>query len=124
MTRPAIRAAKEVLDDHLARRLKGDLEGDLAANYDPGVAVLTKDGVYTGKEGIRRTAALLERMLPGARFGYDVVRIAGELAILSWSAVATNGARTCWGADSYLIRDGLIVGQTIQYEVRQTDEDD
>ncbi|HYC96818.1 MAG TPA: hypothetical protein VEB62_02560 [Brevundimonas sp.] len=119
MTGQAARSPRAVLDDHLARRLDGDIEGDLAANYAPGVTILTKDGVYSGWSGIRQTAALLERMLPEARFSYDVVRVADELAILSWSAVAANGARTCWGADSYLIRNGLIVGQTIQYEVRQ-----
>jgi hypothetical protein len=39
----------------------------------------------------------------------------GELALLSWSAKACNGARACDGADTFLIRDGRIVGETIHY---------
>ena len=114
----AARSPEAVLRDHLDRRRGGDLEGDLAANYAEQVAVLCKDGVFHGKDGVRRAASILESRLPGATYSYDLVQAEGEVAMLNWSAKAEGGARTCEGADSFVIRDGLIVAQTIHYSVR------
>ena len=112
-----MRTTEQVLRDHLDRRCRNDLEGDLDANYSDDLVVLAKDGVFRGKDGIRRTAEILGENLPDADFSYDLLRVADEYGILSWSATAANGARTCHGADSYVVRDGRIVAQTIQFEV-------
>lgn len=87
--------------DHLDRRCAGDLDGDIAHNYSDGLIVLSKDGVFHGKEGIRHTARILASSLPDAEFHYDLLRCADEFALLSWSAKSSNGGRTCHGADSY-----------------------
>jgi len=42
--------------------------------------------------------------------------VEGELGFLEWSARG-SGAEVEDGADSYLIRDGRIVAQTIHYTV-------
>lgn len=112
------RSTKDVLQDHLDRRSRGDLEGDLAANYADELVVLSKDGVYRGKDGIRRTAEILAQQLPDARFDYDLLRTDGAYGLLSWSAHAADGARTCHGADSFVVQAGRIVCQTIHYEVK------
>ena len=119
--RSMTRSPDEVLKHLLDRRCRGDLEGDLATNYAGNVAVLSKDGVFHGHDGIRCTAKMLERMLPNANFSYDIIRTAGEVALLSWSARADSGAATCHGADTFLVRDGRIVAQTIHYEVGSAD---
>lgn len=111
------RSAEEVLHDHLERRKQGDLRGDIAANYADDVLVISKDGVFRGHDGVRHTASILEEMLPAAEFSYDLVRIADGVGLLSWSARAANGARTRFGADTFVIRDGLIRVQTIHYDV-------
>jgi hypothetical protein len=113
----AMRTTEEVLHDHLKCRCEHDVEGDLEANYADHVVVLSKDGVFRGHDGIRQTAGILHRNLPEASYNYDLVRCADDYAMLSWSAKASDGSRTCHGADSYVIRDGLIVAQTIQFEV-------
>ena len=112
------RSTEEVLRSHLALRQAGELERDLADNYADDVVVLSKDGVFHGHDGIRHTAAILQRWLPDATYSYDIVRSDGEVALLSWSGTAANGAKTCDGADSFVIRDGRIVAQTIHYGVR------
>jgi hypothetical protein len=112
-----MRTTEEVLHDHLERRCGHDVEGDLKANYADDVVVLSKDGVYRGHDGIRHTAGVLHRNLPDATFHYDIVRCADEYAMLSWSAKGSDGSRSCHGADSYVIHDGLIVAQTIQFEI-------
>lgn len=113
-----MRSTEEVLRDHLARRTQGDLDGDIEANYAPDLVVLSKDGVFHGRDGIRCTAGILEQWLPDATFSYDLLQVDGELALLSWSAIARNGAATCHGADTFVVRGGRIVAQTIHYEVR------
>jgi hypothetical protein len=118
-----MRTTEQVLRDHLARRCEGDLEGDLRANYAEDLVVLSKDGVYRGKDGIRTTARILERNLPDATFEYDLLRVADEFGMLSWSAQGSDGSRTCHGADSYVVRDGRIIAQTIQFEVTKPDSE-
>ncbi len=116
------RSTREVLEDHLERRRAGDLEGDLAHNYaEDDLIVLSKDGAYRGQDGIRTTASFLKELLPGARYSYDIVRAEGEIALLVWSCTADNGATVCEGADSFVIRDGRIVTQTICYAVKEAD---
>jgi hypothetical protein len=111
------RAPEEVLRDHLRRRQRGDLEGDLAANYAADVIVLSKDGAYRGHDGIRQTAAILRDLLPNAEFGYDLMRVEDGVALLGWSATVDGRTRVRGGADSFLIRDGRIAAQTIHYAV-------
>lgn len=111
-----MRSTEEVLRDHLERRRCGDLEGDLAANYSDAVVVLCKDGIFHGKDGIRQTASILHANLPDAYFNYDLLRVADSFALLSWSADASNGSRTCHGADSFVVRYGRIIAQTIHFE--------
>lgn len=117
--RPMSRSPQDVLQDHLKRRKSKDLEGDLERNYAPDVVQITKDGVFHGREGVRKNAALLNDLLPDPEFSYDVVRSEGEVALLSWSAKASDGATSCDGADTFVIRDGRIVAQTVHYSVRQ-----
>ena len=118
-----MRSTEEVLRDHLERRSRHDLEGDLERNYSDELVVLSKDGQYRGKDGIRTTASILRKNLPDAHYDYDLVRVEDEYALLSRSATAVNGARTCFGADTFVVRDGRIVAQTIHYEVRGADQD-
>jgi hypothetical protein len=106
-----------VLQDHLERRRRGDLEGDLDINYAEDLVVISKDGVFHGKDGIRRTAATLRSCLPEATYSYDIVGTAGEIGFLSWSARATDGSYTCDRTDTFVIRHGRIAAKTIDYDV-------
>jgi len=65
------------------RRCRGDIEGDLQANYADELVVLCKDGVFRGKDGIRTTARILEENLPDASFDYDLLRVVDEFGLLS-----------------------------------------
>lgn len=111
------RTSRAVLDDHLALSRGGSVEDDLARNFAPDVAVLTRWGIFRGHDGMRELARRLERELPHARFEYRTVLVEGELAFLSWSGRGSNGACVQDGADSYLIRGGKILAQTIHYTV-------
>lgn len=112
------RTAREVLDDHLRQSKDGSLEDDLARNYAEDVVLLTGRGVYRGHDGVRELTRLLREQLPDAEFEYRTTLVEGEVAYLAWGARA-DGASVDDGADSYVIRNGRIVAQTIHYVVRR-----
>lgn len=111
------RSTAEVLDDHLRESQVGSVEADLARNYAADLIVLTGRGVFRGHDGLRQLAQLLREELPNASFEYRTRLVEGELGFLEWTARA-EGSVVDDGADSYLIREGRIVGQTIHYTVR------
>lgn len=109
------RTARAVLDDHLTKAKQGSIEDDLKENYDEDLVLLGNYGVHRGHEGARYLADLLMEQLPDAQFSYDTIQTEGEFGFLQWSAEASNGTRVDDGADSFVIRDGKIVAQTIYY---------
>lgn len=113
------RTAVEVLDDHLRESQVGSIEDDLARNYAPDLVVLSGRGIHRGHDGLRQLAELLRQELPNATFEYGTRLVEGEMGFLEWTARA-DGARVEDGADSYLIRHGRIVAQTIHYTVKRS----
>lgn len=114
----ACRSAREVLDDHLQKSQYGCVEADLAHNYAPDIVVLAGDGVYRGYEGMRKLAQRLRDELPNAVFEYRTVLVEEDVGFLEWSGHGGN-AHVHDGADSFVIRDGKIVAQTIHYTVER-----
>ncbi len=107
-----MRTTTEVLHDHLMRRLSGDVGGDIEANYDANVVVLTGSGIYHGHEGVMNCADELARLVGGGSFRYDETLVCEEYAYLEWSAVG-DSADVADGADSFVVSDGRIVMQTV-----------
>jgi hypothetical protein len=114
------RSPREVLDDHLRLRAEGDVETDLARNYAPDVVVLCSYGALRGLDAMRKSAADLKAQLPNARFDYTLHEVEGEYGYLLWSA-ESDTCRVPEGADSYVIRDGRIVMQSIYYRLEPGD---
>ncbi len=108
------RSTQEVLDDHLATSLNGSVEDDLARNYADDVVVVSNWGVEQGHDGVRRMAALLQSQLPQCAFAYRLRLVAGEVGMLDWTGHSPAGS-VRHGVDSYIVRDGRIVAQTIRY---------
>lgn len=65
-------------------------------------------------DGLRELAEFLRRELPESSFEYSTVLVEGEIAFLEWKGRSAS-AEVDDGADSYLIRDGKIIAQTIHY---------
>jgi hypothetical protein len=113
----ATRSPAAVLDDHLRESQTGSVEADLARNYSEDLVVLTGRGVYRGHEGLKQLARILREELPDATFEYRTRLVQGEMGFLEWTGRSPM-AEVEDGADSYLIRDGKIVAQTIHYMVK------
>lgn len=112
------RSTREVLDDHLQRRMDGDVEGDIAHNYAPDVVVLTATGKRIGHEAVRHFSAMLREHVPPT---YEIVRkeVEGRFAFIEWRA-REPGRSVEDGADSFVVEDGRIVLQTIHYTLQET----
>ncbi|MBA3640869.1 MAG: nuclear transport factor 2 family protein [Acidobacteria bacterium] len=111
-----VRTARVVFEDHLRITKEGSVEEDLARNYAANLVVLTGRGLFHGHDGLRQLADVLRRELPNCTFTYRTQLVEGDVAFLEWTARA-DGARVDDGADSYVIRDGRIMAQTIHYTV-------
>lgn len=108
------RSAREVFEDHLEKAKKGLVEPDLSQNYAKDVRLFIAEGIFQGHEGAKELADRLERELPGAKFNYTVKLVENEVAFLEWTADSQDRIVRD-GADSFLIRDGKIIAQTIHY---------
>ena len=81
-----MRTTTEVFEDHLAKRLAGDLEGDIKANYSDKVVFLTGTGAFTGHDGVRKSASELEQYVGNMPYEYNHTLIRGDFAFLEWTA--------------------------------------
>lgn len=112
-----MRSTEDVFNDHLQLARVGDVDTDIHRNFAQDCVLLTTYGVFRGYTGVREAADLLMRQLPNARYHYRTKMYHGEIAFLEWDAVA-DGAQVDDGADSFLIRSGVIEVMTIHYTVR------
>ena len=115
------RTAAEVLEDHLRLRSESKLEEDLERNYSPDVLVFSSEGRFYGHDGIRETASILDDFVDPGEYEYLEKHADGDIAFLTWKA--SRDGYDIHGGDSFVIRDGRIVVQTIHF-VRTRDLDD
>ncbi|MDX5438700.1 MAG: nuclear transport factor 2 family protein [Pontibacter sp.] len=116
-----MRTPRQVLEDHLVKSKQGTVEEDLKLNFSKDVVMLTTFGIYRGHEGMKQLADLLWEQLPEMTFTYENFLVEGEVGFLEWTADSKK-AYVKDGADSYVVRDGLIVAQTIHYTVINKDQ--
>ncbi len=115
------RSTREVVEDHLRLRAAGRLEEDLERNVDPDIAVLTVTGVWRGHDGVREQARALDRWSSAEGYECSDVVCDGDVAYMAWRAHAGSDCEIRHGADSYVVRDGRIVAQTIHYVARDAE---
>ena len=116
-TETSLRDTGAVVLDHLRRRERGDIEGDLRHNYAPDVVLLTGLGLFRGLDGVRTNAKLLADYLGHPSYTITNYLCDAETAFIEWTSTG-GSARVCDGADSFVVRDGRIVVQAIHYTVR------
>jgi hypothetical protein len=113
-----MRTTTEVFEDHLAKRLAGDLDGDIKANYSKGVIFLTGTGAFEGHDGIRKSAGELQQYVGNIPYEYNHTLIKDDYAFLEWTAKGKDKA-VYDGADSFVIKNGKIILQTIHYSLNK-----
>jgi hypothetical protein len=116
-TRLHHRSTIDVLHDHLACRANGDLDADLERNYASDVLLISYEGVSYGHEGVRKLAGILKNYANPDDYSYDQVIAEREVGYLRWSAEGED-LEVHDGTDSFVVRDGKIVAQTIWYAIK------
>lgn len=111
-----MRTPSEVFEDHLRLRVAGLLEEDIQRNYSEEVVLLTANSDMVGHDAIRTSAARLAEQLPDSRFKFLSKRVHGAYAFLVWEGQSPD-LNAIAGADSFVIRDGKIVFQSIHYRL-------
>lgn len=113
-----MRTTEEVLKDHLELSKKGSIEEDLHRNFSKDLILLTTHGIDKGHEGLRELNKMLIKDFPEAEFNYINFLFEDEIAFLEWTAYS-DSSQIDDGADSYIVREGLIIAQTIHYTIRK-----
>ena len=112
------RSTLEVLDDHLHESQHDSLDADLERNDDdPGLVVLCANGVFRGHDGLRQLAKRRRGGLPDATCTHRTIVDADDTGFLEREAISPTGTVRD-GADSYVVRAGRIVAQTIHYTIQ------
>ncbi|MDB5181049.1 MAG: SnoaL-like polyketide cyclase, partial [Candidatus Saccharibacteria bacterium] len=100
----------------LAKRLAGDIEGDIRDNYSKDVIFLTGTGAFTGHDGVRKSATELQQYVGDIPYVYNHTLIKDNYAFLEWTA-GIKDKKVLDGADSFVIENDKIILQTIHYSV-------
>ena len=108
------RDSREVLEDHIRLRERGELERDLERNYDPQVLILTGRHVFKGHDGVRDAARLLAEAVAPDSYRFRALVIGDRMGYCEWTATGDEAVIRD-GVDSYLVEGGMIRAQTIHY---------
>ncbi len=111
-----MRDTREVIEDHIRRRLEGDVEGDIEHNYAPDVVAVSLESSGIGHDAIRDMADDLARAMPGATFEVDKLILEGRVALEIWSGRSERGL-VGDGTDSFVVEDGRITVHTVHFHV-------
>jgi hypothetical protein len=110
------RTPEKVLEDHRQALLAGEVDRDVACNYDRDAVVISDQGVDSGRDAIRLA---LQRLLGAFRGAVPVVRSqvvlplpgGGHMVRVLFS-LETPCLDLPDGVDTYLIQGGRILAQT------------
>lgn len=112
------RSTEQVGDDHLRCRAAEDLEGDLKRNYAPDVVILCSKKAGEGHEFVREVYGILRDHVPD-HYEFPVKHINGPYAFIEWRA-REPGRSVEDGADSFVVKDGKIVFQSVHHTLQET----
>ncbi len=110
------RSTQAVFEDHLRRRETGRILEDLEADYAEDVVLLCEHPPAIGRDAVRASAERLHLQMPSGCFRYLHKHVHGDYAFLVWRGESDDIVLEN-GADSFVIRDGKIVMQSIYYTV-------
>lgn len=100
---------EQVLDDHMSGLVAGDVERAVADYADDAVMITAGMGTAEGIEAIRQAFSMIP---PGMFAGFEETErvVVGETAMVTWKTDAL-----AFGTDTFVVRDGKIVAQTVAF---------
>jgi ketosteroid isomerase-like protein len=112
-----VRSTRDVLNHHLKCIGEGSLEGILS-DYAPEAVLFTADGPLKGPAAMRPLfeAMVAEFAKPGMTFTMKQLAVEGDYAYIVWTAETADNVYEL-GTDTYAVRDGKIVVQSMTARV-------
>jgi ketosteroid isomerase-like protein len=103
---------QEVLDRHLGCFGAGDLDG-IMEDYADDCVLFTPNGPLNDLDAIRElfVGLIADFGQPGTEFEMKLVSVVGEYAYILWAAETASDVYAL-GTDTFVIRDGKIIGQS------------
>jgi hypothetical protein len=84
--------------------------------YHPEITCCPAEGVNRRHQAVQQLAGILHRYVQGGDYRYHSLLVDGEVGLLQWSAEwQTDGKVVHDGVDTFIVRGGQIVVQTIHY---------
>jgi hypothetical protein len=111
------RSTAEVFNDHLELAQKNDIHTDIKRNFSADCVLMTSYGTFRNHQGVKDAAELLNKQVGTTTYEYHTKMVEGDIAFLEWSA-ENEGVHIDDGADTFLIRNGLIEIVAIHYTVK------
>ncbi|MCH7790510.1 MAG: nuclear transport factor 2 family protein [Acidobacteria bacterium] len=100
------RSAQEVLDHHVEALMAGDLDAILS-DYADDAVMISPMGVAKGHEAL---GGMFGAIPTEFWEGFEITQqnCEGEIAYMVWKTDSISS-----GSDTLIVRDGLVVGQTV-----------
>lgn len=111
--------SESVFQHHLDAFAAGDVD-EILKDYTDSTIVIYNERVARGREEIREFFDhWLESLLPpGCRFDLEHRQVVDDMVFITWTA-ETEKLVFELGTDTFLIRDGKIVRQTVAAKIRR-----
>jgi ketosteroid isomerase-like protein len=109
---------EQVLNDHVAALLRGDLPA-LMADYDEDSVLMTLEGTFVGLAAIEGFFANGLAMMPNLRVNPVGMQVHDDAVLVAWTAEFDTGSVPD-GVDTFVVRDDKIRLQTGYFTVVPT----
>jgi ketosteroid isomerase-like protein len=102
-------STESIVEHHLEALLAGDVDEVMKDYADDAVLITAGMGLAEGTEALRTAFS----MIPTEMFsGFEVTEqvVSGDTAMVNWKSDALS-----FGTDTFVVRDGRIVAQTVAF---------
>ena len=108
----------DILDRHLKSFAEYDVDG-LVGDYSPDAVFFVPSGPLKGRDAIKPffQALVSEFQKPGSSFSMQLRCVEGDHAYILWTAETADNSYE-FATDTFIVRNGKIVGQSFAAKIR------
>lgn len=111
MADASISTTEQVVAHHMQSGNDRNVE-EVMRDYDDNAILISPDGVYKGKQAIRKSYEQLVAQGSDSIITADRKVFEGEVGYVAWSMNAGQGPAV-HGSDTFIVKNGKIVAQTV-----------
>lgn len=105
---------RQIYNRHVKTLFDSDLDA-VMADYSADAVLITAEKTYKGLKSIRGFFSnLIKNLVPSVKNFQHTPVVSGNYVLMQWDADFKDGTGMN-GVDTFVIRDGKIVGQTVKF---------